>query len=81
MAKIDLKFLDCIDKDNTISVKNHLCEYGTIHSNSETIQTIFIELIFEGNEVYIDLDIPTAIKFAKTLRTEINKAKEGLHNG
>ena len=24
----------------------------------------------------IDLDISTAIKFAKTLRTEINKAKE-----
>lgn len=29
-----------------------------------------------GHETHIELDIPTAIKFAKTLRTEINKAKE-----
>lgn len=28
-------------------------------------------------ESIVILDIPTAIKFAKTLRTEINKAKEG----
>lgn len=37
-----------------------------------------INIVFEGvdefSEVY--LDKPTAIKFAKTLRTEINKIKE-----
>lgn len=38
----------------------------------------------EENEYYptvISLDIPTAIKFAKVLRQEINIAKEGGQNG
>lgn len=30
---------------------------------------------FNGTDVYFRLDIPTAIKAAKTLRTEINKVK------
>lgn len=34
----------------------------------------------EINVIGIDLDISTSIKFAKTLRTEINKAKE-VQNG
>jgi hypothetical protein len=32
---------------------------------------------FDGGSMYVRLDIPTAIKFAKTIRTAINKAKEG----
>ena len=32
------------------------------------------------SRVDIDLDISTAIKFAKTLRTEINKAKEAQND-
>lgn len=32
--------------------------------------------VYGDKEFYLMLDIPTAIKFAKTLRTEINKAKE-----
>jgi len=41
-----------------------------------------IFLTLENNEgcAHICLDISTAIKFAKTLRTEINKAKE-VQNG
>lgn len=42
---------------------------------------IFISLQSDSMESFctILLDTPTAIKFAKTLRTEINKAKEGLN--
>lgn len=40
---------------------------------------IFIEISHEGDEEpqkrYVCLDVSTAIKFSKTLRTEINKAK------
>ena len=31
---------------------------------------------FDKQPFYLTLDISTAIKFAKTIRTEINKAKE-----
>lgn len=37
---------------------------------------------FHNEEKFcVCLDIPTAIKFAKTLRTEINKAKAEVDNG
>lgn len=36
--------------------------------------------IINGDRVNIHLDIATAIKLSKTLRTEINKAKE-VNNG
>lgn len=59
-AKIDLKFIDCQFPKDSIR---------TIEDNG----VIFIEVINEGLEAYISLDKSTAIKFAKTLRTEINK--------
>ena len=57
--------------------------YGSDRSNTqdETIEAycnadneIFITMC-GSYESHIVLDIPTAIKFAKTIRTEINKAK------
>lgn len=42
-----------------------------------TKNEIFIDIEMSGyDSSFICLDISTAIKFAKTLRTEINKAKE-----
>lgn len=39
---------------------------------------VVIEVVdYRGYKTFCRLDITTAIKFAKTVRTEINKAKEG----
>jgi len=66
MARIDLKFLDLSSSDTTIQVE-------------EDNGLIYIKL-FEGTNNLIQLDKSTAIKFAKTLRTEINKIKEDVNN-
>ena len=73
MARIEIRHLDCIDTANFITAKKRIVEYGTVDSSSEKIDSILIELCFEGDTTYIDLDKSTAIKFSKTLRTEINK--------
>jgi len=65
MAKIELKFLD--DEDNStlqvVAVDNF-------------IKIIALEDGTKKDTVIVNLDKSTAIKFAKTLRTEINKIKE-----
>lgn len=63
MAKFDLKFLanDC--DDYALKVEKHYNE-------------IIVTTLTPDHNIIICLDISTAIKFAKTLRTEINKAKE-----
>tara|TARA_R110000751_G_scaffold202747_1_gene307307 strand:+ start:565 stop:789 length:225 start_codon:yes stop_codon:yes gene_type:complete len=63
MAKIDLKFIDC-DDPTTIETFMHGKLIKIILRNKGCISEI------------INLDKSTAIKFAKTLRTEINKIKE-----
>ena len=76
MAKIDLKFLDVICEESHIKVK-HQTDYDyVINKNTEKEELIKIDLKGFFAENCICLDISTAIKFAKTLRTEINKAKE-----
>lgn len=70
MAKIDLKFLDCNYQKDFIKA-----EYIT---GEECIEDEFIRIsgIYMNTDLFsIDLDKSTAIKFAKTLRTEINKIK------
>lgn len=62
MSKIELKFIDCDWEHFKIETYNF---------NGE----IKIAMYQGFNMQQITLDIPTAIKFAKTLRTEINKAK------
>ena len=62
MAKFELKFYDFFDS-TTIQVVN-MGSHIQILSNDE------------DGCVIIDLDKSTAIKFAKTLRTEINKITE-----
>jgi len=69
MAKFELKFKDCyVETDNIqVEVCNNII--GIYGNHGETY--------FE-----IDLDKSTAIKFAKTLRTEINKITESeVNNG
>lgn len=70
MAKIDLKFLD--DSDDSF-IKVFADES---YSTGRTVIQIYSEKPHDEDGVCVHLDIPTAIKFAKTLRTEINRAKE-----
>ena len=73
MAKIDLKFLDFLD-NSWIKVQRKEEEAFdcisilVFHSESENYSTIY-------------LDKSTAIKFAKTLRTEINKIDSEAYSG
>jgi len=63
MAKIDLKFIDEINE--------------TIKAKIIVVQnSIKISISYQDNIQSIYLDKSTAIKFAKTLRTEINKIQE-----
>lgn len=66
MAKFELKFLDKSDP-SFITVKKDDYEESII---------IEIDCFFEKMNLSIFLDKSTAIKFAKTLRTEINKITE-----
>ena len=73
MAKFKLKFIDFYD-ENEIEV-----------FEQEKIINIFITDKFDGTNtesISIRLNKSTAIKFAKTLRTEINKiTEEEVNNG
>ena len=65
MANFELKFFDANNTKDFIKVKK-----------SHGLKLIKIEL--SGETIYLDKS--TAIKFAKTLRTEINKIEE-VNNG
>tara|TARA_R110002020_G_scaffold218594_4_gene426503 strand:+ start:2966 stop:3166 length:201 start_codon:yes stop_codon:yes gene_type:complete len=64
MAKIDLKFLDESLDGNFLQVK-------AIENSLIRVSMGYRE--YDAN--YVDLDISTSIKFAKAIRTEINKVK------
>lgn len=68
MAKIDLKFLDTQLPTDYIKVEMN-------NSIEDGLKSIYIEGFDSsgGGDFTIVLDKSTAIKFAKTLRTEINK--------
>jgi hypothetical protein len=63
MANYELKFIDSIDNDDFIKVEN-------------IEDFICIKGVNDNTDFAIVLDKSTAIKFAKTLRTEINKITE-----
>ena len=70
MAKIELRFLDQGD-DSFIQTKS----FGNLIR-------VEIGTPYQEELAIIDLDISTAIKFSKSLRTEINKSKESeVDNG
>lgn len=65
MAKLKLTFVDEINPTitSTIETVTGSVLLRIFYNETNTIQSIY-------------LDVPTAIKFHKTLRAEINKAKE-----
>lgn len=79
MANYDLKFLCCFGSAQSIKVQ-HLSQ------SDEEFNEHWISIQIYKNdgtvESVIALDKSTAIKFAKTLRTEINKITESeVNNG
>ena len=73
MANIELKFIDSIDYNDFIKVE---VSSQIIDEQCLSKDCVYISGIENGNEFQIILDKSTAIKFAKTLRTEINKIVE-----
>ena len=72
MAKFELKFIDEFDNKKYIKVeKEYYKEKDVIHISGKGSC---------GHNFDFNLDKSTAIKFAKTLRTEINKITESEGN-
>lgn len=70
MAKFEIKFKDRYIETDFIKVE--------MYKNNDTGESsiCFEGVDFKDRDFLIMLDKSTAIKFAKTLRTEINKIKE-----
>lgn len=73
MAKIELRHLDC-------TLKKRYATVEVINLYSKEAISVNIWDVEANKIIPIILDKSTAIKFAKTLRTEINKIKE-VDNG
>lgn len=80
MANIELKFLDQFTEESFLQIQSN---YINHHKDDVSIRVIGRDLIGSSDseeEIPVNfdiwLDVSTAIKFAKTLRTEINKIKE-----
>lgn len=82
MAKIDLKFLDGMGSYIKVNAENTLDEFDAKACGND-IRIIITGYCIDTNEEFnVWLDKSTAIKFAKTLRTEINKIEESeVNNG
>ena len=50
-------------------------DYITVDSSKKE-GVVCLSGVFEGNVLAYSLDVPTAIKLSKTIRTHINKVKE-----
>jgi len=73
MAIFELKFIDCFERKDFIQVDKIGYHIRISGKNYDGIENFSFQ---------IDLDKSTAIKFAKTLRTEINKITESeVSNG
>ena len=68
MAKIDLKFIDIEEDDRSIDID--------LFKDDDRKTEIRIRILADNEYATIYLDKSTAIKFAKTLRTEINKIED-----
>jgi hypothetical protein len=67
MAKFEIKFIDAYETKDFIQC-NAISPLGE--------HVIGFDISSQGQQCFIILDKSTAIKFAKTLRTEINKITE-----
>lgn len=75
MAKVELYLIDVFDEQKVLIDTSPIFEIGI---KSDVIQMVFYNYDSDEIQHSIYLDKSTAIKFAKTLRTEINKIqKEG----
>jgi len=72
MAKIDLKFLCSHDSKEKDFIKVELA----LAESKYNFDSILIHVNQDNEDSFIFLDKSTAIKFAKTLRTEINKIQD-----
>ena len=74
MAKFELKFFDCVEPSTFIKV------YTDNDNGDEKLENKVIKIVgydeCTSEHFSVWLDKSTAIKFAKTLRTEINKITE-----
>ena len=79
MAKFELKFFDAYGFQ---SIEVHKQTYELFTKSEDVIYISMGDWNKEKSDMFIRLDKSTAIKFAKTLRTEINKITEGeVSNG
>lgn len=69
---VELRHLDCTQSNNYSTV-----EVLELYSKNVVKVNIWDESL--NNTTSIILDISTAIRLSKTIRTAINKAKEGVH--
>jgi len=81
MAKFDLKFIDCTDETTlSVSMKKPDDDFILEFYPNGIIQISITPEDSISRIIYLDKS--TAIKFAKTLRTEINKITESeVSNG
>lgn len=79
-AKVKYSFLDSLDDSGYIELVKFDNSLGNEHIKEDLIHLTGYCPINESRFSLV-FDIPTAIKITKTLRTEINKAKEGGNNG
>lgn len=73
MAKVELYLIDVFDEQKVLIDTSPIFEMGI---KSDVIQMVFYNYDSDEIQHSIYLDKSTAIKFAKTLRTEINKIQE-----
>ncbi len=80
MAKFELRFLDCFENEENYYVQTEATDTFEAFVKEGKFISIFGK---NGEDEFcICLDKSTAIKFAKTLRTEINKITESeVNNG
>ena len=82
MAKFDLKFLDGVGSYIKVNAENTFDNFKKEACGND-VRIIITGYCVDTNEEFnVWLDKSTAIKFAKTLRTEINKITESeVKNG
>jgi ribosome-associated translation inhibitor RaiA len=76
MAKFELKFIDVINPDFKLQINQ------SVYDTNDNFDVKVIDIVIhekgkdEFESITFSMDLSTAIKVAKTLRTEINKFKE-----
>lgn len=84
MANFELRFFDCTDTSSYVIVEKTKYAEGTTMNALLPEGCISIRGydVYTGKDFEIEFDKSTAIKLAKTLRTEINKITESeVSNG